>query len=153
VLAGTAKEHSPITAAVLAWNPLLLVGLIAPALRMLVPRGGDIPEAFAMPVRPGLHRNRGWLDPYQALAPWGVGLVALADPSVALAAALVVGYGQLAIVQVMGLPVWVGRWDSARIYQSVFPVVMVAAIAVLPDALVAPALVAHIYNPFALETP
>lgn len=152
VVAGACKEHSPITAAVLAWNPLLLIGLVAPALRLLVRQGDDLPpEAFSMPVNPGLHRNRGWLDPYQALAPWGVGLAALADPTLALAAAFAVGYGQLAIVQVMGLPLWVGRWDSARIYQSVFPVVMVAAFAVLPDALVAPAVVAHIFNPLSEE--
>jgi hypothetical protein len=104
--AGAVKETSPVFAALWSWNPLLLVGLIAPAVRALVARPAldevtmtpSLLHVHEHPFRSALeaHRARardGWLW----LAPWGATLAALTRPSWWLVATLVAAHAQLVV--------------------------------------------------------
>lgn len=158
VLAGTAKESSPLFAAVYAWCPWLLLGLVAPAVRWLVSRpaaiaddplrryqigpGGYVPE-FAWilehPFRAGVKYHRAaWWDGAVMVAPWGAALVALADPSWQLLVALVAGYAQLLVAT-----------DTVRLYQWAAPVVCVAAATAVPAGWLVVLVVLCVWNPLA----
>lgn len=133
LVAGCCRETAPVWAAVYAWNPLLLVGLVPVAVRALLRAGPDPlteaqnPVAVAAvrhPVAVALEVRRGaWLDPAVMVAPWGGLIVALAAPTTVLWVALGLGYAQL-----------VAATDGARLYQWAWPVVAVSAVAVVPEA-------------------
>lgn len=94
VAAGATKEAAPIHAAVWAWHPLLLVGMLAPAVRALVPAGPEV-EGAGIKIaakRPTWDLAGPWSDPFLVAFPWGPCLAAMWAPSWQLAAALAVGY-------------------------------------------------------------
>ena len=124
-LAGATKESAPIFAALFAWHPLLLVGLIVPAIVKLVRKpGSDIlrePEhawILAHPFKAGRkYHDRMVIDAMPVLVtPWGGAIVALGAPSVQLFATLAVAYAQL-----------FAATDTVRLYQWSAPVVAIAA--------------------------
>lgn len=129
VVAGASKETAPVFAAVFAWTPVLLIGLIAPVVIDALRRRGvdDLDEhntwILAHPVQASRQYHAGFvthLDP-RLVAPWGAAVVALAAPSWQLAAVLVLAYGQLVVAT-----------DTVRLYQWAAPVVAVSAIAAVP---------------------
>lgn len=129
LLAGATKETAPVFAAIFAWTPWLLIGLVVPLIvRWLRDPGEDVldvhnawvlahPIAASRQYHVGFVRN---LDP-RLVAPWGAAVVALAAPSWQLAAVLVVAYAQLLIAT-----------DTVRLYQWAAPVVALAAVAAVP---------------------
>ena len=125
LLAGAAKESAPVFAAVFAWNPVLIVGLVAPLLIGLVRRPGEMPGMgkhhqwiLEHPIKASLKYHDGMLRSLSPVLvyPWGACVVALAAASWQLAAALALGYAQLLIAT-----------DSVRLYQQAAPVVAIAA--------------------------
>jgi len=144
LLAGATKETAPGFAALWAWNPVLLVGLVAPAIRFLQRSGEDVLDErnawiLAHPFRAAREFHQGrWLDWRLMVAPWGVLLTALWEPDVQLVVVLAVAYGQLLVAT-----------DSVRLYQWAWPAALVAALGVVPAELLAVAVIAHLYNPFA----
>ena len=124
-LAGTTKESAPIFAALFAWNPLLLVGLLVPAVVKLVRKPGtDVlrePEhawILAHPIKAGRkYHARMVIDAMPVLVtPWGACVLALGAPSVQLFATLAAAYAQLLVAT-----------DTVRLYQWSAPVVAIAA--------------------------
>lgn len=129
VLAGMSKETAPVFAAIFAWSPFLLIGLVAPMMiDALRTRGGDdLGEhhawILAHPVQASRKYHAGYLttlDPRLVL-PWGACVVALASPSWQLAAVLVAAYAQLTVAT-----------DTVRLYQWAAPAVAVAAVTAVP---------------------
>ena len=124
LLAAATKESAPIFAALFAWNPLLLAGLIVPAIiASLRTPGQDVlndehAAILAHPIQAGREYHRRFLiDGSPALfTPWGGAIVALGAPSLQLFATLAAGYGQLLIAT-----------DTTRLYQWAAPVVCIAA--------------------------
>lgn len=118
LLAGACSERSVVFAAVFAWNPLALVGLLVPmSAAILTPRGPEA-EHNDWQVMRQLH-NRARLAVY--VLPWGACLLAVLAPSWQLAAAVGLGYAQMAIAT-----------DRARIYMAGAPVVVVTTLAAVP---------------------
>ncbi len=144
ILAGAAKEAAPLFAAVFAWSPVLLVGLIAPAvIASLRTPGSDVLDEhnawiLAHPVKAARQYHAGYLAGANPIlvAPWGACVVALAAPSWQLAAALVLGYAQL-----------VTATDTVRLYQWAAPVVAIAATGAVPAAWWPVLIVATVFNP------
>lgn len=143
LVAGMCKETAPVFAA--AWSgPLLLVGLLAPAVRLFWKSGDDVLDErnawiLAHPVRAAREFHAGHGRDWRLLvAPWGVLLVALYQPGPRLALVLVLAYGQLLVAT-----------DSVRLYQWAFPTVMVGALGTIPPAWLAIAVVLHLLNPWA----
>lgn len=130
LLAGATKETSPVFAALWAWNPVLLVGLLAPAARMLVPAGedtasagGPIADALTHPWRSSQDAHAGqWLNSLLWLAPWGPLLIGASRPSWQVGAVLLVAYGQCAVAT-----------DSIRLYQWAWPVLLARTFEVTPS--------------------
>ena len=127
-VAGTIRETAPVWAAIYAWNPLLLIGLVPVAVRWCQRQGDDVLDAenawiLAHPWQASKKYHAGrWLDPTLMVTPWG-GLVAgLAGLDAQLGTALAVGYGQLAIAT-----------DSVRLFQWAAPVVAAACVHTLPS--------------------
>jgi len=145
LVAGMVKETSPLFAALFAWNPLLLVGLVAPLVRWLVRRpGSDVLDAhnrwvLEHPFRASwsYHKDR-LQDVTLWVAPWGVLLVGLVAVNVQLVVTLCVAYLLVVVAT-----------DTVRIYQWAFPVLLVAALTVIPDELLVVAVVAHLFSPWA----
>lgn len=145
LLAGAAKETAPLFAAVFAWNPLLLVGLIVPIIVALVRRSGqDIlhePEhewILAHPIKASRkYHHRYLIDAMPVLVtPWGAAVLALGMPSVQLALALALGYGQLLVAT-----------DTVRLYQWAAPVVCLSATAAVDPRWWPVLIVVTLFNP------
>lgn len=144
LVAGMVKETAPIYAALYAWNPILLVGLAVPLLRRLIFKPGDdvLDEHNAWVLSHPLaaswryHKDR-LSDPLLWVAPWGVLLAGLAAMNLQLAVTLAVAYLLTAVAT-----------DTVRIYQWAFPVLLVAALGVIPVEFLALAVVAHLFNPW-----
>ena len=126
LVAGAAKESAPVFAAVFAWNPLLLVGLVVPLLIGVI-RGAGEPMAemgkhhqwiLEHPIKASRKYHDGMLRSLSPVLvfPWGALVVALAAPSWQLGAALAVAYGQLLLAT-----------DTVRLYQQAAPAVAIAA--------------------------
>ncbi len=124
LLGGCARETSPIMAALFAWNPLALCGLLPVGLRHLQREGPDpegnppwrITEQFRICTK--IHRQQPlWLF----ILPWGAGLIALAHGSPQLALTLLACYAPMLIAT-----------DTVRIFQWAFPVVLAAAVLAVP---------------------
>lgn len=140
---GAAKETGPVFAALYAWNPLLLVGLLAPAVLAVVrQRGPDVLDEknawiLQHPIRASREYHHGqWLDGLVMVAPWGGAIVGLVALDWRLGAVLVVAYAQLAIAT-----------DSVRLYQWAAPSLCLAACAVVPVAWLPVLVVAVVWNP------
>ena len=127
LIGGCARETTPIWAAVYAWNPLLLVGLVPVAVRALMRQGVDPLDAenawiIAHPFKAShkYHANL-WADPLTMITPWGPMVLALGGLDAQLGAALALGYGQLLIAT-----------DSVRLYQWAAPAVGLVCVRILP---------------------
>jgi hypothetical protein len=105
VVAGSIKETSPVFAALWAWHPVMLAGLVAP----LVIGWFNRPELDRVTAEPVLrrvhdhpvrsaweHHAGKWRDP-RMVTQWGGCVAAVWSPSWQLAAVLVVAYAQLAV--------------------------------------------------------
>lgn len=142
--AGATKESAPVWAAIWAWNPILLVGLVPVAVRWLVRQGDDVltgkhPWILAHPFRASWEAHKGWWgDPALWILPWGVGLLALYQPSWQVGVALLAGYLSVLVAT-----------DTVRLYQWAFPVVLAAALPHVPEAWLPLVVAAHVHNPWA----
>jgi len=137
------SERVPIWAAIFAWEPILLLGLIVPLLNYALARravvSDDDPHADILrhPIRTGLGWHRGkWLSLQVMILPWGACLVAATDPSVWRLAALGAGYAQLLLAT-----------DTVRLYQQAAPVVCVVAAMAIPSSAIFVLLILHFFNP------
>lgn len=145
LLAGCVNERAPIFAALFAWNPLLLAGLLPVAVRWFQRQGPDpvqdktCREVVEHPFLAGrsFHRNQ-WRNPLVMVLPWGGCLLALANVDWQVAVVLAVAYAQLLVAT-----------DSGRLYQQAAPLVCVTAVTVCPPALLPALVVAHWFNPWA----
>jgi hypothetical protein len=141
--AGMVKESGPVFAAVYAWNPVLLVGLLAPAARAFVKSGPDVLDAenawiLAHPLRASWKYHKGLRPlPLVWVLPLGVLLCAAVEPSWQVAVAVLLAYGQCAVAT-----------DSARLYQWCWPVLAVAVTDVTPRAWWLFLVIVHLANPF-----
>jgi len=146
VLVGVAaaiKESSPVWAALWAWHPLLLVGLLAPLIRSVfwrpkldqVTMTPNLLEVHEHPVRTALAAHSGqWRDAWVMVAPWGICLAALYAPSWQLVAVLVVAYLQLVVAT-----------DTVRLlHTAAGPAVALAAAQVIPPQWLLVACVVHV---------
>lgn len=123
------KETSPVFAALWAWCPWLLLALIPVGVRALVvkpgpdPLGPEFQEIADHPIRSAFKaRKNRWRDAWLMVAPWGIGLLALVEPSPQLIVVLIVAYAQLLIAT-----------DTVRlVHHAAGPVVAAAAVAHLP---------------------
>lgn len=116
LVAGAAKESAPLFAAVYAWSPLPLVGLLVPLVSdMLLPAGEPRDAAEGAIVGRPWASARVYHGPalhdVSMVAPWGAVLLAGACPTWQLGAALALGYGQLLVAV-----------DRARLYLWAAPV-------------------------------
>lgn len=144
VVSAAMKETMPVWAALWCWSLWPLVALLAPAVAFLVVRSEldpitALPALKAVhdhPIRTAIEAHKGrWRDAWLMVAPWGVCLLALHDPSWPLAACLVLAYAQLLVAT-----------DSVRLFQTAAgPSVALAAAAVIPTAWLLPAVVAHAF--------
>ena len=139
-VAAPISEKAPIWAALFAWHPVLLAGLIVPLvvrciLKPAEPDAGDV--ELTHPLRAGLDwPKKKWRDPLAMVMPWGMCLAALLALTLPLCVALLIGYAQLLVAT-----------DTVRLYQQAAPVVCVAAAMVIPIEFAPLALVAHWFNP------
>jgi hypothetical protein len=86
ILGGCVRETVPIYAALYAWSPWPLVGLVAPALRLLWKPGVERDERVAgllrNPWRTSWERNKkGWTNWKVMVSPWAGFLFAAFNPS------------------------------------------------------------------------
>lgn len=142
-LAGMTRETAPVWAAVYAFNPLPLLGLVPVAARALMRQGGDVLDAengwiLAHPLKAAQKYHAGlWLDWRTMVAPWGGLLVALAGLNLRLGLALALGYAQLLVAT-----------DSVRLYQWAAPAMALAAVHVTPGWALPFVALAIVFNPW-----
>lgn len=142
-LAGMVRETAPIWAAVYAFNPIPLLGLVPVAARALMRQGDDVLDAenawiLAHPIKAAQKYHAGlWLDWRTMVAPWGGLLVALAGLDLRLGLALALGYAQLLVAT-----------DSVRLYQWAAPAMALAAVNVTPGWALPLVALAIVFNPW-----
>lgn len=125
--AGMTKETAPVFASLWAWNPILLLGLAAPAVRLLWKPGidqseGPMADALTHPWRTSQDAHRGqWANPLLWLTPWGVLLIGVGHPTWQLALAALAAYGQCLFAT-----------DSVRLWIWCWPVVLARTFEVTP---------------------
>jgi hypothetical protein len=141
ILAGAVKETAPVWLALMAWHPAPLIGLLVPAYRRWgiahPPPDHDI---VAHPLKSAMQYRRGTLfDGTVMIYPWGLGLLALLNPSPQLWLALAFAYAQPLIAS-----------DVQRLVHVAAPIVLVHAIPVVPEAWLPLVLVLHMFNPWAV---
>lgn len=147
ILAGLTKETAPVFAALYAWSPGPLVGLVGPLLLRVVRRdpvdwtGIDAPSRAALehPWRAGWqHHAARWQEARTMALPWGGALLGLLRLDVPLAACLAVAYAQLLVAT-----------DTVRLYQWAAPPLCLAACQAVPEAAVPLLAASVIWNPWA----
>lgn len=134
------KETAPIWTALWAWSPWPLIALAAVAIRAATAKPGPDPlgptfQAIAdHPIRSALEHHRGqWRNAWVMLAPWGIGVAALVDPTPQVLVTVAVAYLQLAVAT-----------DTVRLlHHAAGPVVIAAAVANIPSSWLLVALAAH----------
>jgi hypothetical protein len=144
VLAGCIKETSPIFASAIAWNPVLLFGLIAPLIKKIRTVEGEdvclIPDAiFAIhhPYQAGMKSHmHEWTDWRIMIAPWGGLLLASFAISLPLVVSVLLAYAMLLIAT-----------DTVRLYQWSWPAMLIAAFS-LPSFLWIPIVILVLFNPY-----
>lgn len=121
LLAGTISERAPLFAALWAWSPWPLIGLLSPAFRYLFWRPGtEHPALVGSWAADVLHKSwriafqRDWRE-LDLLLPWGGFLIALWWMDMQMAVTLLFAYAQIAIAT-----------DTARLYQWAAPVLAAA---------------------------
>lgn len=128
LVAGCVRETAPVWAAIYAWNPVLLMGLVPVAIRALQRQGEDPLDAenqwiIEHPIKASRKYHAGlWSEPTLMVTPWGPLMVGLASLDAQLIAALAIGYSQLLLAT-----------DSVRLYQWAAPVLALAACRILPS--------------------
>jgi hypothetical protein len=138
---GCVRETTPVFAALYAWNPILLIGLAAPAVRHFQKAGEDCLDEdnlwilkHPMAASRKFHRN----IPLQTyIMPWGGALAALANLDPQLAATTIVAYAQCAVAT-----------DTVRLYMWAWPVVLLAAVNAVPLAWLPVLVAVTVGNPF-----
>lgn len=147
LVAGMVRETSPLWAAIWAWNPVLLIGLVPVAIRWLTKTEGYDAEFdwyLKHPIKAGLAEHRPtWNSPRWMITPWA-GLifgVAVLSPwtvdSTRLAVALVCAYGQLLLAV-----------DTVRIYTYAWPSLALACTQALPPQWLPFIALSIIFNPW-----
>lgn len=150
MVAAQVKESSPVWAALWAWHPILLVGLVFVAFNAVVIRPGmdevtakpNLREIHDHPLRTGLtYRNvlsspnwPWWRNWWVLAAPWGVCLAALYRPTWQTVTVLAVAHLQLLVAT-----------DTARLlHTAAGPAVAIAAATVVPVPWLLVAAVVHV---------
>jgi hypothetical protein len=143
VFAALAKESMPVWAALWLWSLWPLVGLIAPLVVGLVRKPvidevtahQNLREVHDHPIRTALAAHRGqWRDAWIMVAPWGVCLAGLLEPSWPVMVALVFAYAQLLVAT-----------DTVRLLHTAAGIPLaLAAVAVIPGPWLVLAVVAHV---------
>lgn len=146
IVAGMVRETAPIFAALWAWNPLLLVGLVGvrwwgagdrdPAQDRL---GGHHRELCERPLIAGLWSHEGGVREAQALVlPWGGLLAAVVWPSWQLVVVAAVAYGQLLVAT-----------DWCRLFLAgAAPVMAATVVGHVPAGWLVPLVLVTWFNPF-----
>jgi hypothetical protein len=144
LVSGMVKETAPVFGALYAWVPVLLVGLLAPAVRALLTRPGpdvlDAENAWILrhPLQASRKYHHGkWLSGVM-IAPWGGAIVSLAALDWRLGLLLAVSYAQLLVAT-----------DTVRLYQWAAPALCVAAAAVVPVVWLPVLVAVTVWNPLA----
>jgi hypothetical protein len=112
LVAGATRETAPVFAAVYAWHPLPLIGLVSPLVREFQPEGPDITDDFSHtcvtePTAAAYQVRAGSLHDWKLYAATLGGLLAGGRGDVRTAAVLVAAYAQLAVaVDTSRLIVW-----------------------------------------------
>lgn len=144
IVAATISEKAPVMVALWAWTPWALIALVAPLVANFV-RKPEVDEVTAIPLLKRVHdhpvataiehreQQGGWRNAWLMVAPWGVTLAALLNPTPWLLAAVAVAYAQLLVAT-----------DCVRLYQTLAgPVVALAAAQVIPPQWLLLAVVVH----------
>jgi len=130
IIAGCINEKAPVFAAIYAWNPYMLAGLIPVAIRYFTAPVGTVPNGMtdeceeevkwvlANPLKIfGRFHRETLSDAFKWVLPWGGLLFALYAPSWPLVVGLVAAYGLCLVAT-----------DSQRLYVWAMPL-MAAAVA------------------------
>lgn len=143
-IAASVKESAPVWAALWAWHPLFLLGLVVPAVvacvrRPEVDQFTAQPQLLAVhdhPIRTALLAHRGrWRDAWLMVAPWGATLAALYAPSWQTFAVLAVTYAQLLVAT-----------DTVRLlHTAAGPFMAYTAVQVIPVEWLPLAVVLHVW--------
>ena len=142
LLAGATCEKAPVFAALFAWSPLPLLGLVAVGWWRKPgpdPLTGPAADALVRPLRSSWEHHKA-LPLWVWVLPWGAGLAALAAPTPQLWATLAAAYALTIVANY-----------TVRLYQWAWPVVAVCALAAIPAVWLLLALVVHAVNPFRTE--
>jgi len=139
--AAAIRETQPVWAALWLWSPWPLLALLAPLIRAMLVKPGPDPlgDRFQQiadhPFRASLEHHSGrWRDGWLMVAPWGVCLIALWQPSWSLIVLLTVAYLQLLVAT-----------DTVRlIHHAAGPVMAAAAAGHIPTSLLLVACVAQV---------
>ena len=116
LVAGAGRETAPVFAALYAWHPLPLVGLISPLIRERQPEGPDITDDFShdcvvRPVGAAYQARQGQAKDWRLwVAPWG-GLLAGGRGDARTALTLLAAYAQTLVAV-----------DTTRLVQWAWPV-------------------------------
>lgn len=143
LVAGCVRETAPVWAAIYAWHPILLVGLVPVAVRWLMRQGDDVLDAenrwiIDHPIKASLKYHAGrWNDPLLLVAPWGGLLAGLAALTTQVEVAIAAAYAQLLVAT-----------DSVRLYQWAAPVLAAACVHVLPAWALPFVALGVIFNPW-----
>lgn len=142
LMSGASKESGPIFAALFAWSPVLLVGMIIPLIFYFVRKPGPdiMPNPthqwiLEHPFKAGIKWHASPLSPFYVV-PWGAVLVGLTHPSWQLVAVLIVAYAQLFVAT-----------DTVRLYQWAAPIFTLAAVQAVPTAWLIVIVIATVWNP------
>ena len=139
LLVGAIKETGPVWLALMAWHPVALVGLVVPAYRrwlMVHPEATE--DIIKHPIKAASMYRRGSLtDGWTMVAPWGIGIASLLTPTPQLWCAVGVAYLQPLIAS-----------DVTRLVQNIAPIVLIHAVAAVPESYLPLALVLHLFNPW-----
>lgn len=143
------KETAPVFAALWAWHPVLLVGLVMVAFNAAVIRPGMDPvterfrEIHDRPIRAAWEYRKAlnspnlpwWRNGWVLVAPWGVCLAGLYRPSWAVVTALAAAYAQLVVAT-----------DTNRLlHTAAGPALALAAAGNIPTPWLLVACVAHVF--------
>lgn len=134
-VSGGIRETIPVFASFAALSPWPLLGIIPVIIRWFTTKPAPATRKEPWTARLKDHADM-WFDPRMYL-PWGICLILIFQMPVLCIAVLAVGYGQLLL-----------GTDKARLYQWAFPLVIVAAIQIVPMAYAIPLLLIHWLNPW-----
>lgn len=141
VVSAGIRETTPIWAALWLWSPWPLIGLAVPAVANWFrptgpdPLGGNYQRIADQPIRTALEHHTGrWRDAWLLVAPWGVCLAGLVDPTPQVIVVLIVAHLQLLVAT-----------DTVRIvHHAAGPVLAIAAAQTIPTEWMLAAAVAHV---------